>query len=620
MNILNEIADFLQDQGIDSVNEEEILEAIMSHVAYKSWPSMELKNLMLIKLQQPVDMRKEIFLGSLMFSSFLGQSAEYYLKKIFGKDLYPIVSDISSHYFLLNTDKDLLELKEIIWNGWLDTLPEAYFNMGPDLDKGLIGGQRKRLSEYYNSNIQPYPVMVIPKDWMNLLERSVRSYLWDTLSEENWFDKKLHNILATFAFFYGTNGNETQSPAEFIRRLVTDYAMIDSMDLALALNVDKDYDFSTSEAKSEIQNRFINKELLYKDKLKAMFEKLLDRFKDEIEKNEQWLTPYHENKNNYLDLNPAALLNELVRETTFAGEIISKEHDLSGEGHVCRMCGTRPARLEGATIIANDSFTKFHNHSFSKAKERICINCGFFAFLHLGLAGISKPIKGWIPKQENLLFCYIDFTENEVIELNKRIKKEIRSWQKQSEEKTDQPSQEIDDIDDIFEIQNEVKNYFRYANANDVHVFKLGIGKTPLCLIALPQNIALDQKRYQANYYKLMHVILWIRKLNNNQGVFFFNTLPKLCTKQEDKVYINNKGKDLKKAEKELKYLRQVVWKLSRFKAKDRLKYRLHLAEIITEKPLEVFSHLLRENFTELPINEKARLTNLIFELEEGSK
>jgi hypothetical protein len=608
------IKDFLKAQEINDIDYVEILNAVDDKLSFKSWP-VDNQKLLFLKLNQPVDMRKEIFLGSLLFNSFLGQCSAFYLKEEFRENFCPIASDIHSHYFLITTEKPLRYIKEIIWNGLSETLPELYFNEDPNLEKGIFGGQQKRLSEYHNSNIQPFPVMVVPKEWAKNLELSVRSYLLKILENEGWFEEKLQNILANIAFFYGTVGNELQSPAEFLRRLVTDYELIDSRELALALNFEENYDFNDSDAKKKIHKRLNEKELIYKDKLQELFINLLQNFKKEIEENGKWLTPYHHKKDNYLDYSAIKLLNELTRETTLAGEALSGEFALVGDRTICRICGTRPAILEGATIIANDSFTKFHNHSIYKAKERICVNCAFYAYLHLGFAGTGNPVKGWIPKQENLLFFYNSMADEKLKELHENIEKEIKNWQKDQEQVQRENSFENFLLN---EYSDEVKNFIKVRKVSDIHIFKVGIGETPLCVVTLPNPINIEQKRFQSHFYILLHLILWIRKLNNNQGTFFFNTLPELKEDFSEKIFIDNRAINIEKAEKQLKYLKRVVNKFSSLRKKDKLKYRLHLAEVLTEKPLEVFSHILREKFQSFSLKEKTELTNLIFMLEEG--
>jgi hypothetical protein len=135
----------------------------------------------------------------------------------------------------------------------------------------------------------------------------------------------------------------------------------------------------------------------------------------------------------------------------------------------------------------------------------------------------------------------------------------------------------------------------------------------------LPNPFNIDQKKFQSNSYILLHLILWIRKMNNNQGTFFFNTLPELKEDLNEKVFINNRPIDIEKAEQQLIYLKRIVNKFSKLRRKDKLKYKLHLTDILAEKPLEMFSHLLRENYTKISLKEKAELTNLVFKLEEGA-
>ncbi len=608
------LSEFLSRDCPVSCTENAILQAIVAKVHYAEWGTGK-NRLVLIRLSRPVQMRDEVFLGNLLLNSFLGRTAAVGLENAAGPGrCLNLASDIESYFYLVRTDKSLDELAAAAKEAWLASLPSLYFDM-PDQKRGLFGSLVNRLNSYRASFIQPFPLMVVPKAWARRMEMEVRRYLMKAIQAE-WPDS-VANILANIAFFYGTDGYEVQSPVEFLVRLVTRHSILNGPDLARAVNLPDGYDFSGSGAKDLIA-KLIKENAFYADEMGRMLTELLQAFGKSIDSGSlDWLMPYHTRKGTMLDLPPEEVLDEVLRDTVIGGRVCSAS-SLSSS-HLCRMCGIREARLEGATIISNDSFTRFHNQEIHGKDGRLCITCALCAYLHIGLTGTATPVKGPVPKRENVVFFYSDLSLKELLDLKDRIAEEIERWQT-SKSVSSEGESPLQKAARASRLERELEAILKGTDVSQVHIFPLGIGASPLNVILLPESFYLESKRFQKSRYVVSHILLWLREHLGANSSLFFNSLPDLSRWGLDSsqlMVVNGSPIDPESEYNRLEYLREIVWSLSRHRIKEGLKYRMVVAERMEQDPFGTFSHLIRENLDSLSISAAADVCNKLYALRE---
>jgi hypothetical protein len=608
------------------IDANEILENVKRGVPYQKLPCPS-GDSYLIQLYHPVILRKEIFLGNVLFNAYLGLTMKHALDNHEKTDAIPLFNDLQSYYFLVHTTVSLDELMEHVYKAWYDGLEDLYFSdptpeeMDAYAQRGYFGRFSGMFENYFKSNIQPFPLMIIPLAYVKKLERGVRSYLLEKLHSVTW-SEGIANFTANFSFFYGQKSGgagDVQSCPNFLRRLVSEYRVIEPDEMIAAFHLPRESDFNKQEVKDAIHSKLFakGKQPSYDpEALKTVFQKALDHFAQSIESTQdhlgesEWLCRYHREKGIFLDESPETLLRELTRGVTIAGRTvfdIEEGHEIVDQ-ETCLLCGCYPAKLEGATILSSDSFSKFHNHSINrKANEkRICRNCALYAYLNVKLSGSKGAGIGQIPRQGNIVFHYGDYLDGELDEIIKKFEEKYRSlFRSQTEEKNrENPSEEVPfaflselDSEHIEEIQEEnLRSMFRGNDNGQALVLPIHFGRQQLIIFVFPGLNDDIQKRLDVNWYSTCQILSWLTSVGGKEGPYYYLSLPRPEQVLENRsiLVINDQEYDTDTAIHLHNLYLQVVPELSKSRAKDGFKYQMLMAERVQRDPLGRFSDAIR--------------------------
>ncbi|MFC4769541.1 hypothetical protein [Effusibacillus consociatus] len=610
-----EVEEFLKKHG-SGVDAQSIVNDVEKGVAYKKIPCQQ-GDLHLIRLYHPVIMRQEMFLGNVLFNAYLGLAMKHTLESELDIDVLPVFNDLSSYYFLVHTVTSLNDLIEKIKNSWIDGLEDLYFSEPSDGEtdeyagKGYYGRFSTMLQNYFKSNIQPFPLMIVPIGYARKLERRIRQYLLEMLESGDW-QKQIANFTANFSFFYGqTSGGtgDVQSCPNFLRRLVAEYHVIEPKEMIAAFNLPAGTDFTDPETKNLIQSKLFQKgdPAYYPDGLKQVFKRALQHFADSIESSNpeedaisDWLFRYHREKGVFLDETPEKLMNQLAAGVTIAGRSVSDVQSESTE-ESCLLCGCYPAKLQGATILASDSFSKFHNHSINRGnnEKRICLNCALYAYLNIKFTGSKGAGMGQVPRQGNVVFHYGSYTGNEIEEMIKTFEEQSgRVFAKPNKDIKMESSELLDDMDWFFsqsKFQN-LKSMFRGNDGGEAYLFPIEFGTRQLLLFVLPGLDDDVQKRFNQNWYATRQLLSWLTEIGGKAGPYYYLSLPHPQQVIQNKSVLVINGKEFD-TETQLQlhdlYL-QVVPELSQSRLKDGFKHQMMMAERFQADPLGRLSDELR--------------------------
>ncbi|HEU4964480.1 MAG TPA: hypothetical protein VFV52_11605 [Bacilli bacterium] len=576
----------------------------------------------LVQLYHPVVKRREVFLGNVLFNAYLGLTMQQALSELVETDVLSVAHDLETYYLLVHTTRSYQELQAGIRQGWIDGLENLYFSE-PDEDEmdeaaqqGYYGSFSTMLQNYYKSNIQPFPLMIVPLAYAEKLEQRIRAYLLDRLSTGAW-TREIANFTANFSFFYGqTSGGsgDVQSCPNFLRRLVDEYQVVSPKDMTSAFQLPQGTDFSNGEAKSLIQEKIFKKgdtPAYYKEKLQEVFEQTLHHFGESIEKHaeeggepSEWLFRYHREKGVFLDLSPEELLDQLIVGATVGGRTITRAGS-SCTDESCTMCGYHGAQLAGATIISTDSFSKFHNHTINRGskEKRICYNCALYAYLTIKLSGSKSGGMGQIPRTGNLVFHYGAYTDGEIRKIADRFAEQLECIKRSTDEVKEMPDPELARIFGVEDGRSQYRVLRSLLLRNDngeVRLFPIRFGKMRLILFVLPGLHEDVQKRLDFSRYSTMNVLSWLHRVSQeceaDKGSFYFQALPKVeqVLQGDPKLYIKDRQFDVDKQIELHEYYRKVVPELSMSRTKGGFEYQIIVAERIQRDPLGVLGHELR--------------------------
>jgi hypothetical protein len=538
-----------------------------------------------------------------------------------------VFNDLSSYNFLVFTAIPLEEIIKKVKKGWIDGFKDLYFS-DPPLDerekyerKGCYGQFSEMLQNYYKSNIQPFPLMIVPMEYARELEKRIRSYLFNLLESGDW-QNQIANFTANFSFFYGqTSGGtgDVQSCPNFLRRLVSEYHVIEPQEMIKAFILPERTDFDDPETKNLIQSKLFQKgeNVYYPDGLKEVFEKALQHFANSIEDSGEdqvsdWLFRYHREKRVFLDLTPEMLLDHLVSGVTIGGRSVSVIQT-QPVGESCLLCGCYPAILQGATILGSDSFSKFHNHSVNRGtnEKRICLNCALYAYLNIKLSGSKGAGMGQIPRQGNVVFHYGFYTSSEMEGMVSRFGEEAgRVFKPKSDLKMETGV--------LFEgLESDIKNLLlenmrSMARGNDggeAHLFPIDFGTRQLILFILPGLNDDVQKRFNKNWYAALQMLSWLTEVGGEEGPYYYLSLPdpRQVIREKSVLVVNGKEFPTSSQLRRHSLYMQIVPELSESRSKDGFKHQMMVAERVGADPLGQLSNELRYWMSEGKLSSERR-------------
>jgi hypothetical protein len=242
---MESITEIVQQQANDAlmklgaqtvITAQEVAESVLHQKVY--WEKLLPKGerLMFVRLFSPVIQREEVFLGSILLNNFLCKTfARVIADGNLGR-VELIANDLENYYFLVCAASDLKQIVSTFRDEVESILPDLFFGEQDEV-RGIYGLLENAL-DFRKSNVEPFPVFILPKEYAPRLERAVRSWLFERISKET-FERNPTAITAALAFFYSLDGNEMQSPPRFIGRLAFRHGVIEADKLEEALNLPK---------------------------------------------------------------------------------------------------------------------------------------------------------------------------------------------------------------------------------------------------------------------------------------------------------------------------------------------------------------------------------------------
>lgn len=634
----NEVEEFVQRHGAtEEISTEKLQELLFSRTA--SWKTSlpDGTGFHVLKLRVPVVEREEVLTGNLLFGDFIRKCALKALNQ--NGEAIALTGDLDDAYYLVVSRKGVDELALAVRERVEAQLPELFF--GEESPEYGVYGNPEHMFGFTKCDFEPYPVFSVPvffaknlyESIVTVLESKIENKLLVSVDKARRVTRDLRNIQATLAFFFGrTSGGsgDSQSPANFIYRLVSVYGVLSEEEVMKALRLEE-------LSKDSIKDAF-DKATLDEEKTRDLFRKLLRRFREEkaadAAPKESWFLPYIRESNKLLAASPQEYLDCLLDGASLGFAFLGEAE--RGEGIVCRVCGAQVGLVGEKNILLGISVGKFYNQrgSFGKG-ARICPRCALFSFLNTKLFGMTSAGKFPVPSKENLIFHYGNHTEADVrridalanrtldlarqfaeirrtiSEENRKLKETERttmdaSWQKSLLDKlaSSEPSAEEkaaiskSTVELLFDKPSVEQVVSQMRINGEIRVFSLGAGSRRLIIFALPHfrdELELAHRRFSRSRSVVFSLMAFLSGLCGCDGPFFFQGKPRLEDFGDHGVfYIRDRVYDSERYRRLYETLSNFAHRAVGGVPSDALKGRLKLAVELEEAPLATFDSVLR--------------------------
>jgi hypothetical protein len=623
------VSKVLTDWGlVGAANADEIAMLITGGTAHWETTLPDGQRLALVRLFAPVAQREEVFLGNVLFNDFLSKALVRAVERQGLGQMAPVANDLENYYYLLLPTGQLDEVVQALRQEVTESLLDLYFT-DENPTRGIYGDVERMLS-FYKSNVEPFPLFIIPTRHKARLESVIREQLLRLLHSDNWLDN-LTTITALLAFFYSRDGREMQSPPYFLSQLVYQDGFASKERLHRALNVaPESKELSGSDIKKLllVKTNPRTRERLFPFDEVALRELLLDlvgwlgkRVKSEPE---GWLIPYVGQK--FLSLDEETLAELLLSQVQLGYQLFPSE-PMDRGAILCRVCGTLPATLEDKSILMGIATHRFHCQSAkqrNEASEKICVRCALFAYLTVKLLGSTSVGQPQVPKQYNVIFHYGQHDETETEEIAakvdlilrlatqfrtaERIREELRQLERQREAQTARVAGDLlSTLDDPYlETSCEVLGQMYGDVETEHHVLGLGYGGYRLMLFILPQlkwggkeGHDFVQKRFSKSRIAAFTLLAFLRRLCGCDGPYYFQSLPTLAPGGFDHntFYVRNRPISVREALDKYKAITSFARRVVKYEqGRSPLVEWILLAERFLDDPLGTFSDMLRDS------------------------
>lgn len=217
------------------VTAEHVANSVLRRVVYWEKPIAGGEKLVFVRFFSPVIQREEVFLGNVLLNDFLSKAFRA-AADAHSAGVRLVANDLESYYFLVRTALDATQLAEAFRAEVECRLPDLFFGV-QDATRGIYGSLEVML-DFDKANVEPFPVFIMPKNYVGRLERSVRESIQRKIAKTP-LNRNPTSIMANLAFFYCRDGEEMQSPPRFLGRLAFRHGVILPSTLEAALNIPK---------------------------------------------------------------------------------------------------------------------------------------------------------------------------------------------------------------------------------------------------------------------------------------------------------------------------------------------------------------------------------------------
>lgn len=630
----------------ETANAQTIARLVANGSAYWEQVLPDGSRLALIRLFSPVVRREEVFLGNILLNDFLSKAL---IRAVVESDLgrmQLLANDLENYYYLYHGQSTLEKVGEQFQQELLKRLPELYFG-NEEPDAGLYGDVGRMLT-FYKSNIEPFPVFTVPREFLPRLLQEVNRALLRLAADKN---ANINVILAILSFFYARDGAEMQSPYAFLKRCMDEGSLpAEEIKATFAIGPEEDFNKNTF-------NQRKNSRVIDRAQLQKAIEKFVNNVQKEIDAGRvEEIAAYVASK--MLPLSPGQMVSALCKNVQlgFLSLIEANREASDAKQLPCRFCGADAAIVVEKNITSGFGAGRFYNQSpkLRPFEETLCGRCGISGYLLTKLLGIhiARPqpkAKDYpVPKQYNLVFHYGYHCEQQVQQLRAIIDglfDEIAKFQQKAQDekrffsveyireqvvqrvpKREAKQSEISTAEEalaaILEDEATVPGLEALGEMRrdvQAQVLPLGIGHYRLLVFILPQlqpgrDEALDfvQKRFSKSRLAAFTLLALLRKLCGCNGPYYFQSVPTLAPGGFDPntFYVRGKAEN---ADEVLQRYSAIV-NFARRVVKGRQGHSLLadwilLAERLEEDPLGTFSDVLRDSRGSDP--QKARYKRL---------
>jgi len=594
-------------------------------------------HLAMIRLYSPVVRREEVFLGNVLLNDFLSKALMRAVEQGGLGRMALLANDLENYYYLYHGEAALDQIAERFRQEILDSLPDLYFG-DEDPARGIYGDVGRMLT-FYKSNIEPFPVFVVPRDLLPELLAKVSQRLRELVDDQ---ETNINVILAILSFFYARDGTEMQSFYAFLSRAMNEGLLpADAMRRALALGPGEGLDKNvfTERKKSQLIDRV---------QLRDAIERFLGKVQQQIK--EGCAETVAANLASKMPtLSPAQAASVLAQGVQLGfltlweiGGRVDADRRMP-----CRFCGADAAIIAEKNITGGFGAGRFYNQSakLRPFEEALCGRCGISSYLVIKLLGmhVARPqprAKDFpVPKQFNIVFHYghhdeagaqrlaamLDYLFERITSFQQRareekrpfsveyMREELTRWEKERQAAELCPAGEIPSAEEAFAaliaddtVAPGLETLGQMRTDVQAQVLPLGVGDYRLLAFILPQlqpgrDEALDfvQRRFSRSRLAAFTLLALLRKLCGCEGPYYFKSVPTLSPGGFDvnTFYVQGKAENADDAIRHFSaignFARRVVkWQEGHSLLADWIL----LAERLEEDALGTFSDVLRDS------------------------
>lgn len=638
-SIAQAVNEALERIGIEDNSKADILAQLIVN-GVSQWQEMLSSGdtLTLIKLYSPVIEREEVFLGCVLLNDFLNKVVVDTVKAQ-GIQVAPVIQDLENGFVLLRSQHfDVVALAKQLRRMVERRLPELLLG-NENIEQGIYGNANQMLT-FYKSNIEPFPVFILPREQLprllrvvaNWLQRLTGSHGSKELADachiplevaERW---RINVILSLLAFFFCKNGREMQSFHHFLSEAIVDGRLPEpEIKRAFGMTMTDEFEKTKFEAAKK------NGEGVDFENLEVAITHLIRKV--EFALNSGTADAIAANLSQKMFSGNTGLLADLILSGTQLGTVCFDSNRTSqSTSLVCRFCGASSADIPEKNILGGSKTGGRFNQSVRKTDERFCQRCAIASYLENRCLGMLFDDGGFpIPKLYNIIFHYGCYQDWEIQAIQRQIdfifsKTELRSdafelfgglTEMRREIRAGLENQRISySVDDAEaallasaeEPVNRVSHEIVTACQRDIQtdVLALGAGSEKLLVFVLPQlrpgskdGLDFVQRRFSQSRLAAFTLLAFLQRLTNGHGPWYFQSLPRLAPgcMQEGHFYIHDRPEPVERNLQ--RYSRIVDFAQRVVKYRDghsQLADQIMLADRLSADPLGVYSEVLRDS------------------------
>ena len=592
--------------------------------------------LTLLRLYSPVVDREEVFLGCVLFNDFLNKAVVDTAKTL-SVQVAPVIQDLENGFvLLLNQQFDVVAFAKEFRQMVEKRLPDLLLGH-ESLEQGIHGDTTQMLT-FYKSNIEPFPVFILPCEQLPRMLKVVANWLRTLAGSdgpkrladaahiplevaERW---RINVILSLLAFFFAKDGREMQSFHRFLSEAISDDRLPETeVKCAFGMNTTDEFEKTKFEAakKNGVGVDFKSLEIAIAHWIQKV----------DVALNSGTVDAIATNLNQKMFSSNTSVLTDLILSGTQLGTVLFDQNQTSlSTSLVCRFCGANAAEIPEKNILGGSKTGGRFNQSVRKADERFCLRCAVASYLENRRLGMLFDDGGFpIPKLYNIIFHYGRYQDWEVRAIQRQI--DYIFHRKERNIPTPQLLEELVEIRDQVHAEvnaSEVSDHYdnpwaaldaaepvvRVSQAvadacqRDVQadVLALGAGSEKLLVFVLPQlrpgskdGLDFVQRRFSQSRLTAFTLLAFLQQLTNGNGPWYFQSLPRLTPErmQENHFYIHNRPEPVERNLQRYSQLVDFAQQVVKYRdGHSQLADQIMLADQLRADPLGVFSDVLRDS------------------------